>query len=323
VLSCFNRNGDPYNGRKITTADTSVAEIVRNTYGGCVSSLTSDEKYRPNDLNTSTGNGDGLEFGDVNETDNSDCCLPGSLPCAEDRFDGKLFIPNTKERLQAAIFVLDLIAFLLFDRDADKSQFNNVNALEKDNCYCPSWEGEDSSNNNFSDESWLRRRCKLGTGNGKCVVASGACAGYRTQDDFVPLTTMLVSMKHFITLLGIPHDEGYQTSVTDTYNSLLTKLHDIYLGDEELNFNVDCAAPLFCCTTLWTQTGRKLSAARSGGKGCENPCASCNLAIPEYTVQCFARMKCSCIGPVCAQCPPKSNPCEPQRVNVQLVNGDC
>jgi hypothetical protein len=129
-------------------------------------------------------------------------------------------------------------------------------------------------------------------------------------DDFKPMQTSLVSLKHFLKLLTIRVDEGYQTNVTDIYNSLLAKLHDLYLGEEFLTFNVDCAAPQFCCTTQWTQAGRALSGVRAPDvygsecckNFCDNPCACCNLTIPEYTVQCFARLKCSCIGPICETC---------------------
>lgn len=312
ALNCFNRCGEPYNGQKFTTGDTSVAEIVRNTYGGCESCLTSDEKYRPGDLSASVGAGQSLQFGENSETE--DCCLPGSINCNNDAFDGKLFVPNTKERLQAAIFVLDWLAFLLFDRDADSSQFSNT-SVGGDNCYCPGWEGEADGNQGYSDATWLKRRCKLGTGNGNCVVAAGACRQFRTSDDYVPLQNMLISLKHFFSQLAVQPGEGYQNSITNNYNNLMVRLHDVHLGDGDLTFHVDCAAPQFCCTTNWTQIGRKISNVTNN---CNNTCACCNLTVPEYTVQCFARMKCSCLGPLCKQCPTKQDTCITPTVNVNV-----
>jgi hypothetical protein len=316
-LNCFDRCGNPYSGRQVINRNTSTLNIVQNTYGSCNSCVDSNGKYSPPDLNSvpcqeaaflkySEGAGDG------------DCCLPGDITCADDSCNtgntGGIYVPSQRERLQAAIFVLDWIAFLLFDRDADSSQFSDTAAFSK-SCYCPEWEGENVENRAkpMNSSSWLKTRCKLGTGNGKCVVASGACAGFRQVDDFKPMQTMLTSMKHFIKLLGVEFGEGYQQNVTDTYNSLLASMHELYLGEVDLSFNVDCAAPQFCCTTEWTQAGRVLSGARGSDNNslCENPCAGCNLTIPEYTIQCFARLKCSCIGPTCTQCMPPASCCNP------------
>jgi hypothetical protein len=312
VLHCYNRAGEPYSGRKVTTSDTSTAEIVKNTYGGCESVLDQNDKYRPQDLSSNLGNGHQLGF--THESDSEECCLPGSIN-SDHQYDGKLFIPSTKERLQAAIFVLDWLAYLLFDRDADPEHFSGTQATSN-NCYCPGWEGEADGDQSWSDVSWLKRRCKLGTGNGNCVVAAGACAGFRVQDDFQTLNTTLASVKFFFQQLGTPHDEAYQNNVTDQYNHLVEKLHEIHLGENELNIHVDQAAPQFCCTTRWTQAGRQLAGARGLASQSPNPCACCNLTIPEYTVQCFARMKCSCLGPLCKQCPPKEDYCEPTKVQI-------
>jgi hypothetical protein len=267
--------------------------------------------------NVPCGQGSNPSLADVDNTEN--CCLPADIPCADNNCpapSGKLFIPGSRERLQAAIFVLDWLAFLLFDRDADSSQFSDTKVFSSGNCFAPEWEGEsqcfDCNPDSLTADSWLKSRCKLGTGNGKCVVAAGACAGFRQVDDFRPMQTSLVSLKHYLKLLTLRVDDGYQTNVTDLYNSLIAKLHDLYLGEEDLTFNVDCAAPQFCCTTQWTQAGRRLGGVRSRDVGtsfCDNPCACCNLTIPEYTVQCFARLKCSCVGPTCEVCTEPADCC--------------
>jgi hypothetical protein len=291
---------------------------VNNTYGSCNngSCLDCNNGYTPPDLNNvPCQEASNLQLGSQENPNN--CCLPGEISCANqgtdhDANNGKLFLPSTRERLQAAIFVLDWIAFILFDRDADSSQFKDTSVFTEGSCFCPDWEGEgEGKNSPMTTDSWLKTRCKLGTGNGKCVVAAGACAQFRQVDDFKPMQTMLVSMKHFFALLAVKPDEGYQSNVTETYNSLLGSLHELYLGEEDLTFNVDCAAPQFCCTTEWTQAGRLLSGARGSVPGCENPCACCHLTIPEYTVQCFARLKCSCIGPVCETCAEPTSCCNP------------
>jgi hypothetical protein len=307
VLSCFNRCGQPYNGRQIISNKTSTLNIVQNTYGGCDDCVDAHGKYTPPPLdNVPCEQAGVLKLG--SKEGDGNCCLPANLPCADEECEnannGAYFIPSTRERLQAAIFVLDWVAFLLFDRDADSSQFSDTAVFSSGNSYCPDWEGENAENANkpLTSSSWLKSRCKLGTGNGKCVVAAGACREFRRVDDFKPMQTMIASMKTFIQLLSVPYGEGYQEQVTDVYNGMLSNMHDLYLGETDLTFHVDCAAPQFCCTTEWTQAGRILAAARPNNHLlCENPCACCNLTIPEYTVQCFARLKCSCIGPTCEQ----------------------
>jgi hypothetical protein len=331
ILHCYNRCGQPYNGRQVITPDCTTALIVRNTYGACNSCLDCDWKYRPHDLtNINCGQGPRVRLSDTpvdpccdqaqNQNEAGECCLPADLPCGDEGctpLNGRLYIPSTRERLQAAIFVLDWVAFLLFDRDADKSQFKDTNIFTDGNCFCPDWEGEspclDCCDGPMTSERWLKTRCKLGTGNGSCVVAAGACKKFRQVDDYKPMQTMIISLKHFIKLLTLPTDAGYQAQVTDTYNNLLSSLHDVYLGEDELNFKQDCAAPQFCCTTKWTQAGRLWGGVRQfkssqlsgpNREYCTNPCACCNLTVPEYTVQCFARLKCSCIGPSCEVCAP-------------------
>lgn len=324
----FNRCGKPYLGRQVITPACSTYQIVRNTYAGDSQDtcLSPDGKYVPGDIWTPGGPPVAIATGDDCSNPAADCCVTGDVKCAEQdcSTNGALYIPSTRERLQAAIFVLDWIAFLLFDRDADKSQFSDTSVFSSGNCFCPDWTGEDGqcvdcNAPGLTESEWLKRRCKLGTGNGSCVVAAGACKGFRQVDDFKPMQTMLISFKHFITLLTISPDNGYQDAVTDTYNSLISSLQSLYVGENELTFNNDCAAPQFCCTTNWTQAGRILAGNRAGVSSssagccqefCVNPCACCNLTIPEYTVQCFARLKCSCQGPLCEQPVPRSCPYE-------------
>lgn len=136
-----------------------------------------------------------------------------------------------------AMFV-DLIKFLLFDRDCEEFKDGD----RGDCCACPP-----------SVEDWMQQRCRVGTGNGKCVVCSGACAKYRRKDDYKSMLSVIFALKYSITLATLDRSGGadYATQVEQTYNALLSDYYNLYKDESgsTLTFYPDCAAPQFCCST--------------------------------------------------------------------------
>jgi len=171
-------------------------------------------------------------------------CGSNTLPCC----------PGVKGPLAQQFFsmIIDLAQFLFFDRDCE--------AFDDKECgdCCPSPPNV---------EDWMQARCKAGTGNGKCVVCSGACAKYRKRDDYKPMLSVLYAVKYAVKLYTLDRSGGsdYAAEVESTYNALLSDYYNLYQDAEGdlLTFYPDCAAPQFCCSTVL-----------AGGK-CVNRCGVC------------------------------------------------
>ena len=171
-------------------------------------------------------------------------CNSGALPCC----------PGVKGPLAQQFFsmFMDLLQFLFFDRDCE-----GFDDKECGDC-CPSPPNV---------EDWMQARCKAGTGNGKCVVCSGACAKYRKKDDYKPMLSVLHAVKYAVKFYTLDRSGGsdYATEVENTYNALLSDYYNLYqdADGDLLTFYPDCAAPQFCCSTVL-----------AGGK-CVNRCGVC------------------------------------------------
>ena len=68
-------------------------------------------------------------------------------------------------RMQFFAAITDLLQYVLFDRDCEFKED------DKDDC-------SSCTGCTPTAEDWLTYRCKKGTGDGNCVVCSGACAGF-------------------------------------------------------------------------------------------------------------------------------------------------
>lgn len=160
---------------------------------------------------------------------------------------------DTRYRAQFYALVVDWLQFILFDRDCRK--------FPDDNCDCCPQPP--------SVEQWLEKRCKVGTGEGQCVVCTGACKGYRRSDDFKPMLSSLLALKHSVSLYTLPRTGDYQSAVSGIYGSIVSDYSNLY-GTGEVTLYPDCAAPQFCCSSELTCYAEQQS--NLGGPRC---CATC------------------------------------------------
>ena len=152
--------------------------------------------------------------------------------CTEGAEDTTLSGYDTQYQAQFYAMVVDWIQFIHFDRDCRKF------AEDKCEC-CPAPP---------SVEQWLEKRCKLGTGDGQCVVCTGACKKYRRSDDFKPMLSSLLAIKHTVALLTATRDGDYQNTVSKIYRDIVSDFSALY-GSGQVTFFPDCAAPQFCCSS--------------------------------------------------------------------------
>jgi hypothetical protein len=179
-------------------------------------------------------------------------------------------------RKQFFSMFMDLVKFLLFDRDCEFSD-------DADCCStCPP-----------SVEDYMQSRCKVGTNNGKCVVCSGACAGYRRKDDYKPMLSVILAVKYSVTLATLDRSGGadYASRVEQTYNALLSDYYNLYkdASGSVLTLYPDCAAPQFCCSTQ--------NAAKSCGPVCGQGTCGYNQGGPLCPIPCIdTRLATFCCG---------------------------
>jgi hypothetical protein len=199
----------------------------------------------------------------------------GCAPC-EQLDPGAPVKPEDKQaqinlRKQFFSMFMDLVKFLLFDRDCEFSD-------DADCCStCPP-----------SVEDYMQSRCKVGTNNGKCVVCSGACAGYRRKDDYKPMLSVILAVKYAVTLATLDRSGGadYASRVEQTYNALLSDYYNLYkdASGSVLTLYPDCAAPQFCCSTqnaaasCGVVCGQGTCGYSQGGPLCPIPCIDTRLA---------------------------------------------
>jgi len=188
------------------------------------------------------------------------CIISAAGPgCGDDGGRGY----TTQQVQQFYAMVVDWIQFIHFDRDCRKF------ADDKCEC-CPAPP---------SVEQWLEQRCKLGTGNGQCVVCTGACSKYRRSDDFKPMLSSLLAIKHYVGLLTVSRDGNYQSAVSKIYQDIVSDYSGLY-GSGEVTFYPDCAAPQFCCSaTALTLT--KVKDDEQCSVRCKPGAAVSPLPIPE------------------------------------------
>lgn len=202
---------------------------------------------------------------------------------------------NPARRQQAFAAIVDLIQFILFDRDCDFS------AKDGDCTCCPEPP---------SVEQWVDHRCRRGTGEGRCLVCSAGCSKYRRQDDFNPMLSSLYAIKYYFKLATVARDGAYGDEVGSIYQEIVDQYYDLYKNSSgSLSFYPDCAAPTFCCSTEnvlkqtqaacccdVTDTGSITACTpcypRLACEGCEDQCYQC----PQY-VPCDANTDC------CSPCP--------------------
>jgi hypothetical protein len=188
-------------------------------------------------------------------------------------------------RKQFFAMFIDLVNFLLFDRDCEFG--------ERGECPCPP-----------SAEKYLEQRCRVGTNDGKCVVCSGACKQYRRQDDYKPMLSVFYAVKYAISLVTLDRSGGadYAASVEALYNGLLSDYYNLYkdASGSTLAFYPDCAAPQFCCSTK--------NAAASCSKNCATSLCEQNPACQLCPVPCLdTRLATFCCGVGTAYDPCNSN----------------
>jgi len=202
---------------------------------------------------------------------------------------------NSTRRQQAFAAIVDLIQFILFDRDCDFS------AKDGDCTCCPEPP---------SVEQWVDHRCRRGTGEGRCLVCSAGCSKYRRQDDFNPMLSSLYAIKYYFKLATVARDGAYGDEVGSIYQEIVDQYYDLYKNSSgSLSFYPDCAAPTFCCSTenvlkqsqmaccCSTDTGTITDACkpcypRLACEGCEDQCYQCPTFVP-----CDASTDC------CSPCP--------------------
>lgn len=151
---------------------------------------------------------------------------------------------NQIYRQQFFTMFVDLLQFILFDRDCNLPEKES----SYDDCCCPAPP---------TQEEWLQARCRAGTGNGRCVVCSGACAQWRRSDDYKPLKSSLLAVKYAVQLLTLDRSDNpddptdtYAAHVKTIYQNIVSDYYGLYKGGNDvLVFHPDCAAPQFCCST--------------------------------------------------------------------------
>jgi len=177
-------------------------------------------------------------------------------------------------RQQFFTMFVDLLQFVLFDRDCNPDKFKRDGSCAP--C-CPQPP---------SQEDWLKARCRIGTGNGNCVVCSGACSGYRRVDHFKPLVSSLLAVKHAISLITLDRSDPldpklptYNDQVGAIYNAIVSDYTKLYSDDksDKLVFHPDCAAPQFCCST---QLAAEKCAYNCCTGSCERVAGCCLFPIP-------------------------------------------
>ena len=146
-------------------------------------------------------------------------------------------------RQQFFTMFVDLLQFILFDRDCNPDNFQR--SADCGSC-CPQPP---------SQEEWLKSRCRIGTGNGSCVVCSGVCAGFRRKDNYKPLVSSLMAVRYAISLITLDRSDvagssPYHEQVATLYNGIVSDFTNLYKDQgASLVFHPDCAAPQFCCST--------------------------------------------------------------------------
>ena len=177
-------------------------------------------------------------------------------------------------RMQFFAALTDLLQYVLFDRDCDFPEDDDCAS-----CAAP------------TAEDWLTYRCKKGTGDGNCVVCSGACAGFRRKDDFNPLTSV-IAVRYWLALLGLDRSDvagspTYCQQVDSIYNEAVTAIYNAYKDtDGDINFVPDCGAPQFCCTTNLAASSCSYdccSKSCSGQQGCLLPVPALDTRKAGYT----------------------------------------
>jgi hypothetical protein len=175
-------------------------------------------------------------------------------------------------REQFFTMFVDLLQFILFDRDCNPDSFKKSN--DCGSC-CPAPP---------SQEEWLKSRCRAGTGDGKCVVASGVCTGFRRKDDYKPLVSSLLAVKHAMSLISLDRSDvqgqaSYAEQVGTVYNNIVTDYYNLYKDHgDTLTFYPDCAAPQFCCSTVLAADKCQYNCCRGN---CENIAGACLFPVPS------------------------------------------
>ncbi len=178
---------------------------------------------------------------------------------------------NNIYRQQFFTMFVDLLQFVLFDRDCNPDSFKKSG--DCGSC-CPAPP---------SQEDWLKSRCRAGTGDGKCVVCTGACADYRRKDDYKPLVSSLLAVKHAITLISLDRSDvqnqaTYSEQVATVYNNIVTDYYNLYKDHgDTLTFYPDCAAPQFCCSTQLAADKCQFNCCTGV---CENVAGCCLYPVP-------------------------------------------
>lgn len=186
-------------------------------------------------------------------------------------------VPTRRQQAFAAI--VDLIQFVLFDRDCDFS------AKDGDCTCCPEPP---------SVEQWVDDRCRRGTGDGRCLVCSSGCSKFRRNDDFSPMLSSLYAVKFYFQLTGAPRDGAYGDAVGSIYQDIVDTYYDLYKGATgSLCFYPDCAAPTFCCSADFVL------------KSANEACCCDGSATSSITgcAPCYPKLNCEDCTSGCYQCP--------------------
>jgi hypothetical protein len=177
-------------------------------------------------------------------------------------------------RMQFFAAITDLLQYVLFDRDCEFKED------DKDDC-------SSCTGCTPTAEDWLTYRCKKGTGDGNCVVCSGACAGFRRKDNFNPLTS-ITALKYWLKLLTLdrsdqPNEPTYCQQVDQIYNEAITAIYNAYKdSDSDLTFVPDCGAPQFCCTTQLAANSCEYDCC---SRMCKSTGGNCLLPVPAIDLR--------------------------------------
>ena len=190
---------------------------------------------------------------------------------------------NPGRRQQAFAAIVDLIQFILFDRDCDFS------GKDGDCTCCPEPP---------SVEQWVDHRCRRGTGDGRCLVCSAGCSKYRRQDDYSPMLSSLYAIKYYFKLATVPRDGAYGDEVGSIYQEIVDQYYDLYKDSAgSLCFYPDCAAPTFCCSAD--------NVLKANAKDCCCP-GSTDTGSVTCCFPCYPRLSCDGCNEgdgSCYQCP--------------------
>lgn len=207
-------------------------------------------------------------------------CTPPKEPNNWFACDSETGSDSSGRRQQAFAALVDLIQFILFDRDCDFS------AKDGDCTCCPEPP---------SVEQWVDERCRRGTGEGRCLVCSSGCSKFRRQDDFSPMLSSLYAVKFYFQLVGAPRDGAYGDAVGAIYQDIVDSYYDLYKGATgSLAFYPDCAAPTFCCSAD--------NVLRESNQAC--CCDTDTGTSTKACLPCYPTLSCdSCTDAYCYQCP--------------------